>query len=705
MKKLIINSLIAVMMFVISPFFVFAEEKQGVAIGEPSLRLRSGPGTSYDTITFIPYLSNITIISYDSSTEGCSGKPWAKVKTSNNVEGYACSRYINEVSSDQIDVNNASSVVSNMTDSEFDAYLNGQGFPESYKVKLKEIHKLHPSWVFIGTPARYSWESSMLEEDEFVSYNGDTSPGNSFLNVNKARAAEGQEGYLSTQPADYNYYTNTFIAHDGTYWFQANTQAIAHFMDPRTYLNEKSIFSFEDLTYDSTCQTEEAVKAVLSSDFLKQYSGYFMQAARNYNVSPVYLASLSRMEVGTGTGNICTNGHAGVLADGVNYSGYYNFFNIGASSSSDPKLKSLQKAKENGWNSPEKAIVNGSYIISKNYIQCGQNTLYYQKYNLSSKATKGIWHQYTTNIDSLASQAATTFNSYKSMGVIDMPFKFDIPVFSGMPESTPLPPLGNPNNYMREIKVNNLSLTNFDSANEKYSITIAYTDKVTITGSAIAGTSRVDGLGTFDLTSDKQVQKVIVTSGNGIKKTYEITINRLPNPNQQQNQTNNNNDQNSNNNNNSTDNNQQNGGISITNVINSSSYKVSSEFLSNVTFGSDVNSLINNLRKYSEAVSITVKNSNNNVKTSGVIVTGDKVTISTGNEEKTYTIVVYGDTNGDGSISAIDLLNVQKIIINKSNLGGAYYRAADTNKDGKISAIDLLNVQKHILGKLIISQN
>ena len=382
MKKKNIYYLIAIMTFIISPFFVYAEEKQGIAIGEPSLRLRSGPGKDYDTIGFIPYLSNVTIISYDTNTEGCSDKPWAKVRTSDNKEGYACSRYINETTNTQIDVNQAGSVVSNMTDAEFEAYLNGQGFPESYKIKLREIHKLHPAWVFIGTPARYSWASAMYEEDELVSYNGDSSPGNSFLNVNKARAAEGQEGYLSTQPADYNYYTNTFIPHDGTYWFQANTQAIAHFMDPRTYLNEKSIFTFEDLTYDSTYQTEEAVKAVLSSDFLKQFSGYFIQAAKAYNVSPVYLASLSRIEVGTGTGNVCTNGNAGVLSDGVNYTGYYNFFNIGASSSKDPKLKSLQKAKEYGWNSPEKAIVNGAYIISKNYIQCGQHTLYYQKYNM-----------------------------------------------------------------------------------------------------------------------------------------------------------------------------------------------------------------------------------------------------------------------------------------------------------------------------------
>ena len=192
------------------------------------------------------------------------------------------------------------------------------------------------------------------------------------------------------------------------------------------------------------------------------------------------------------------------------------------------------------------------------------------------------------------------------------------------------------------------------------------------------------------MNSDTIVHKVIVTSGNGLTKTYEITITRLTNNNQ---------------NNNTTNNNNQSISASISNIISASSYVANNEFLSNISFGSGVSTLIDNLKKYSATVSITVKDKDNNSKTSGTIVTGDKVIISTGSEEKTFTVVLYGDTNGDGSISAIDLLNIQKIIINKSNLNGAFYKAADTNKDGKISAIDLLNVQKHILGKLIISQN
>ena len=681
---------------VLSPAIVNAEEKLGKITAEANLRIRKGPGQSYDKIGVAQYNSTVTILSYESSGDGCD-KAWAKIR-SNGIEGYACSTYIKEIDSNSNNNsnnnnNNTSTEGNNMasmTDEEYENYLDSQGFPESYKVKLRELHKLHPTWVFIGTKTKYSWESALIEQDEFVSYNKDGSPGRSFLNVNNTKKEQGLEGYLSTQPADYNYYTNTFINHDGLYWYQANTQAIAHFMDPRNYLTEKAIFMFEDLSYDPAYQTEEAVKLVLSSAFLKQFSSYFMKAAASNNTSPIYLASLVRQEVGTSNTNICTNGNAGVLSDGVNYNGYYNFFNIGASSSPDPKLKSLQKAKEYNWNSQEKAIVEGSNIISRNYIQCGQHTLYYQKYNFSPRATKEMWHQYTTNIDSLESQANTTFNSYKSMNLIDNSFKFDIPIFTNMPNSTPLPPLGNPNNYMKEIKVNNIPLTNFDGANTKYEITIPYSETVTISGTAVTTKSKVEGLVSFNMDTDRIVKNVDVTSQNGIKRTYEITINRVPKPAP------------------AVDNDENESSttpVSIDEVIKKSSYKVENNYLSNVTFGSGVSTIINNIKKYDATISVNIKDKNNNIKTSGTIYTGDKVIIGNGNSEKTYTIVIYGDTNGDGTISAIDLLNVQKIILNKSSLSGANLKAADTNKDGKVSAIDLLSVQKHILGKSIISQN
>ena len=66
-------------------------------------------------------------------------------------------------------------------------------------------------------------------------------------------------------------------------------------------------------------------------------------------------------------------------------------------------------------------------------------------------------------------------------------------------------------------------------------------------------------------------------------------------------------------------------------------------------------------------------------------------------------IVVNGDLNGDGRISAVDLLRVQKGLLGVAILAGPTYQAADINGDGKVSAIDLLMVQKHLLGVSLIS--
>ena len=598
-----------------------------------------------------------------------------------------------------------------MTDSEFEAYLTNQGFPESYKVKLRALHKKHPTWVFKGTKTKYSWSDALKVQDEFAEDRYDSSPGNSFLHLVQSDADKGYEALLSTQPNDYNWYTDLFQSHDGSGWYQANRQTVAHFMDPRNYLSESSIFMFQDLTYDKSYQTEDIVKVVLYSSYMKQFSPYFIEAAETHNANPIFLAALVRQEVGTSTTNICSNGQAGVLADGVDYTGYYNFFNIGASSSSNPKLRSLQTAKANGWDSPKKSIVEGATFISRNYIANYQHTLYYQKYNFHPNETKGIWHQYTTNINSLEPQSEFYYTSYKSGNVLETAFVFDIPIFTNMSESSPLPKLGNPNNYMKEIKVNGLAISNFDGAVEDYTVNIPYTEKVKIEGIQVAKkTAIVNGLGTFDMTSDTITKKIIVTSGNGVNKTYTLTINRepkevdptpvptpeptptpdptpepTPTPEPEEPTV-------------------EPKKLEFKEIVSASSYKTDDTYLYNITYGTSVSTLISNLQKHDKTISITVKDKNGNNKTSGTIGTGDKVLLSTGDDTKTITIVIYGDSSGDGKISAIDLLNVQKVLLKQSSLSGACLKAMDTNRDSKVTAIDLLNVQKHILGVSNISQ-
>ena len=87
-------------------------------------------------------------------------------------------------------------------------------------------------------------------------------------------------------------------------------------------------------------------------------------------------------------------------------------------------------------------------------------------------------------------------------------------------------------------------------------------------------------------------------------------------------------------------------------------------------------------------------------KNSGVVATGDILRIYSGTTlHASYAVLIYGDVNGDGKVSSIDLRMVQKHILEVSVVEGYKLTAADVNKDGKITAIDLRMAQKHILGR------
>ena len=69
-----------------------------------------------------------------------------------------------------------------------------------------------------------------------------------------------------------------------------------------------------------------------------------------------------------------------------------------------------------------------------------------------------------------------------------------------------------------------------------------------------------------------------------------------------------------------------------------------------------------------------------------------------------YTVVIYGDNNGDGVIDILDLLKIQKHLLGVNKLKNAYLYASDINKDGNVDIIDLLKIQKHILNVSKIEQ-
>ena len=704
MKRRYLLYLFAIL-FLVIPIAHAEEVTTGRIAATNGLRIRSGPGTNNAQIGTAQYNTYATILGYADSGNGCNDK-WAQIISSGNVKGYVCSTFLADIETKEIvetPITETGEKMAKMTDEEFEDYLNSQKFPESYKVKLRALHKLHPTWIFKGIKSNYNWNSALNTQDQ---------SGTSLMNVNPTYAQNGYEGYLSTATADYNHSTDKFIAHDGTYWFQANRQTIAYYLDPRNFLDEQKIFMFEELFYYPSYQTIDVVKYTLSSEFLKQYANLFLKGAEASNVSPIYLAALSKQEVGTSNTNICTNGKDGTI-DGVNYSNYYNFFNIGASSSSNPKLQSLKYAKSAGWDTQEKSIVNGSTIISRNYVNCGQYTSYFQKFNLAPTATKGTWHQYTTNISALVSPAISTYNAYKNFKLIEKDFVFAIPIYDSMPDSTSLPKPGNPNNWLKSLKVNGALVTNFNDNNLNYTVNIAYAETVKIDAESVNSKATIKGTGTITLTSDKTILPVVVTAQNGSTRTYNLTIIRAAKPvevpkeepkedpkgeNPNQGQDNNQKEENNNNNNTSTET------INLENVLKSSGYNYTDKYLSKVTYGTSVNTIITNLTKTYNTVSINITDKNGKAKTSGTIVTGDKVIIASGGNTKTIEIVVYGDIDGTGNVTVVDLLHVQKHILGFTKLTGSFLEAADVNKDKKVTVVDILLIQKQLLGAANISQ-
>ena len=65
---------------------------------------------------------------------------------------------------------------------------------------------------------------------------------------------------------------------------------------------------------------------------------------------------------------------------------------------------------------------------------------------------------------------------------------------------------------------------------------------------------------------------------------------------------------------------------------------------------------------------------------------------------------MYGDVNGDGKITSLDMLYIKRHVLNIRILKDANLEAADTNKDGKITSLDMLYIKRHILDIKYIQQ-
>ena len=554
------------------------------------------------------------------------------------------------------------------------------GFPESYFSKLSILKVAHPNWTFKAVNTGLDFNYAVTRENTL---------GNSLLEVT---GSYNNVGYLNTWAGSYNYYNDTFKAYDGSTWYAANYDTIAYYMDPRNFLIDMYVFQFEALAYEKDLQTLSVVQKLLNGDYLNNYANSFITAATESQVSPVYLASLSKQEVGGHSyATTAINGKA-FTYNGNTYSGIYNPYNIGAYSGTNPVYNGLYWATGSGyatttydrpWNTLDKAIRGGAKWIGQNYINIGQNTIYFKKWdvvgNVNSKSGNNFDHQYQTNIQAPMIEGNSVYKSYNDSKVLDSAFVFYIPVYSNMPASTSLPKTGNPNNYLSSLNINGSSVSSFDGGVTNYNYYVkSNVESITISATTVNSNARVSGTGYVSLTSDNTSHNIIVTAQNGDTRTYTINIIREPKPVTPTSDK-----------------------VTVESVLNNAGIKNNSNYLMGFSVGSNINQIIN---KIGSNATVTIKDLSGKVITSDTIKTGYSVTIKTKDYEKTLKTVLYGDVNGDGKISAVDYVLIKNYIMKKTTLSGANLEAADVDKNKTISAVDYVRVKNNIMGSFIIPQ-
>ena len=132
------------------------------------------------------------------------------------------------------------------------------------------------------------------------------------------------------------------------------------------------------------------------------------------------------------------------------------------------------------------------------------------------------------------------------------------------------------------------------------------------------------------------------------------------------------------------------------------SYEYKDGYISKISPGTSVETIKNNLTNTGGVITIT--DSNGNTKESGNIATGDRINITSGVTE-TLIVLIYGDINGDGNISAVDYVNVKNHIMGSNTLNNFQAKAADVNGDGNISAVDYVNIKNYIMGSENVIKN
>ncbi|WP_167955271.1 cadherin-like beta sandwich domain-containing protein [Anaerosporobacter faecicola] len=427
-----------------------------------------------------------------------------------------------------------------LSDAEFEQMMTTQGFPESYKPYLRTLHSQYPYWQFEAYHTGLDWSTAVAKESVV---------GKNLIPNSKNIA------WKSMETGAYKWATDSFVVYDGSTWVTASQDIIAYYMDPRNFLTPQGIFQFELLSYQNEYQTVSGLSNILTGTPMagtnysfvddtgvtqtKTYADTFIEAAKYSGVSPYHLASRVKQEVVTSSKTFSSS----VTGTVSGYEGLYNFYNIGATHSTEAGgavangLKYAKNGTSNAannalylipWTSPYRSIVGGAYIIGSTYIKRGQNTIYLEKFNMTPTSTYS--HQYMANVQAAASESTKTYTAYSTMSSV--PVVFSIPVFLDMPSTAaPLPADQlNPNNWLKTLSVEGYTITpTFDaSIDQNYGLIVEATrESIVVNATTASKKASIYGNGTIPLQVGNNQVVITVVAENGDKRDYTINVVRL----------------------------------------------------------------------------------------------------------------------------------------------------------------------------------
>lgn len=481
--------------------FAFAAGQTGT-VATTALNIRSGPGTSYRSMGLLSINKKINILD---TVTGNDGKTWYYMEY-NGINGYVAAEFIVVSSHEEYE-----------TDAKFEAYLDAQGFPESYKPYLRTLHAKYPNWNFRAARTGLSWNDVLEREGKL---------GKSLV------SSSAPSSWKSQAAGAYDPQTGKYTSFDSGGWAAASEKIIAYYLDPRNFINQIGIFQFLTHTYDAETQTSAGLAAVVSGTFLDAafpetgfatYADALMEAGRTATVNPYVLASMILVEQGTsGTGKCISGTVSG-------YEGYYNYYNIGAykTASMSAVTRGLWYASRSGsyqrpWDGHFASLLGGALFYSENYVKQNKNTLYFKKWNVMNGLEDVGEGQYMTNVQGAESEAAALRKGYLSL--LDSPMIFEIPIYSGMPDAACRKPSGNnassqpelPKEEEPKIKKEQTVTTNYTR----------YTRKVTDKGFNLNAKTDGDGVLTYASSDDRiaSVDQSGQVRVNGVEGVVTFTV-------------------------------------------------------------------------------------------------------------------------------------------------------------------------------------